>query len=190
MTPVHRHFDDLSTVVDDVHGLFVRLENGDGKVLPLESFSLQVMKLAVHEWIANLVQHADFGRQRPGIHLSLLPEGQRVRCVIEDNSDGFDFARQIVHQQHHLDLASEPPDRGRGLLMLIACTENLSYQPLGAASPHRDGLPAAPRHRLEFWISPHTASEPITLDPSFDAAFGGSRRNALTPPIDLDSEDG
>lgn len=140
-------FRDLGTVVDDLHGLFERWEHSETSALPLDDFSLQVMKLAVHEWVANLVQHADFGVQQPLIQVAIRPNGQRVHCVIEDNSQGFDFDLQLVEQRQVVDTAV-PPDRGRGLLMMIACTEDLRYhQPV--ASTQAGGQ----RHRLEFSIS-------------------------------------
>jgi anti-sigma regulatory factor (Ser/Thr protein kinase) len=189
MSPTHRQYDDLHAVVDDVHALFDRLESDEG-ALPLDAFSLQVMKLAVHEWIANLVQHADFGHITPNIRLAIIPEGGRVRCLIEDNSRGFDFARQVVHQQHHLDVAPAPPDRGRGLLMLIACTENVSYQPILTGGFNGDGLPSARWHRLEFWVSPNTIDSE-TPDPAFDEAFPQTHSSSadLAPTLDLDTED-
>ena len=45
------------SVIDAVHDLFMRLD--EAGALPLEEFSLEVMKLSVHEWVANLIQHAD-----------------------------------------------------------------------------------------------------------------------------------
>ena len=145
--PTARHrFSDLDSVVDDLHALFDVWEGDATFAPPLDDFSLQVMKLAVHEWIANLVQHADFEARTPQIALSVFPNGRRVQCVIEDNSAGFDFERQIG-QQESLVQASATAERGRGLLMMIACTEDMRYE-----------APPAPRdadchQRLEFWIS-------------------------------------
>ena len=157
MLPERYRFCDLRTVVDDVHALFDVWERDEALAPPLDGFSLQVMKLAVHEWIANLVQHADFDRRAPQIELAVIPNGRRVQCVIEDNSNGFDFDQQLDFQ--HAEVSAEvPPERGRGLLMMIACTENLSYE---APPP---GRTAAERQRLEFWISSDS-------DPCLDLPF-------------------
>ena len=146
MPPAPHRFSDLDTVVDDLHALFEAWE-GDGTYAPpLDDFSLQVMKLAVHEWIANLVQHADFESRAPQIAFSVHPNGRRVQCVIEDNSAGFDFERQL-DEQDSLVRSSADAERGRGLLMMIACTEDMRYE---APPTPRD---ADIRQRLEFWIS-------------------------------------
>lgn len=188
MSPVHRQYDALEHIVDEVHSLFDWFE-AEESALPLDAFSLHVMKVAVHEWIANLVQHALFGRVPPVIRLAIIPEGRRVRCVIEDNSNGFDFARQVVCQQHQLDVATAPPERGRGLLMLLACTENVSYQPVLIGGSTGDGLPSASWHRLEFWVSPNTIETAIP-DPAFDKPYPNLQASAdLAPTLDLDSED-
>lgn len=50
-----------------------------------------------------------------------------VRCAIEDSSRGFDFTRQVGAQQSLLD-APAPSERGRGLLMLVSCAEDLAFQ--------------------------------------------------------------
>lgn len=155
--PEPYQFCSLDTIVDEVHALFDEWD-GDGMLAPpLDDFSLQVMKLAVHEWIANLVQHASFGGRTPEIGLAVEPNGQRVQCVIEDNSDGFDLHAQVAQQRDDVAAAS-PPERGRGLLMLLAYTDDLAYAP----APHAHDAP--PRQRLEFWIS---ASKRPCLDIPF-----------------------
>ncbi len=145
MPPEPYQFCDLDTVVDEVHTLFEVWEGDHTLAPPLDDFSLQVMKLAVHEWIANLVQHADFEARAPQIAFAVIPNGRRVRCVIEDNSAGFDFERQLGDQE--VAVRSTTRERGRGLLMMIACTEDMRYE---APPATRD---ADRRQRLEFWIS-------------------------------------
>ena len=140
-------FRDLGTAVDELHGLFEEWEHSDSSLLPLDDFGLQVMKLAVHEWVANLVQHADFGDQMPLIQFAIQPDDQRVHCVIEDNSQGFDFNHQLAEQRESVE-ATVPPERGRGLLMMIACTEDLRYH-----QPRADAPVDRTRSRLEFSIS-------------------------------------
>ncbi|MEM8559526.1 MAG: ATP-binding protein, partial [Bacteroidota bacterium] len=72
--------------------------------------------------------------------LTLCPQGSRLRCAIEDNSRGFDLKHQLTLQAIHV-ADEQPPERGRGLLMVMACTQDLSY------STTPDG-----HQRLEFWI--------------------------------------
>ena len=127
-------FRDLDAIVDEVHAIFGAWADEDAFAPTLDAMGVEVMKLAVHEWIANLVQHAAFGRRPPEIRLAVgVVEGADpplVRCEIEDNSDGFDFSDQ-VGRQHEALAAPEPGERGRGLLMLIACSEDLRYESLG-----------------------------------------------------------
>lgn len=141
MRIVQQVFSADPSAIDAVHDLFARLETA--AALPLEDFALEVMKLSVHEWIANLIQHADFARHNPSIHLILIPKTDGVQCMIQDNSMGFDFFHQAALQEEYLDEAEVIPARGRGLLMLIACTEDLKYRQLDSTE----------RNQLEFFIS-------------------------------------
>jgi len=143
-------FQDLGTVVDELHSVFERWEHDKAFLPPLDSFTRDVMKLAIHEWVANLVQHADFGNQAPLIQLAVQANGQSVRCEIADNSRGFDFDVQVAHQHDEIVESAKPLDRGRGLLMMIACTENLRYQQL---TPSASAGGHSGHHRLEFSIS-------------------------------------
>lgn len=146
----HR-FCDLSTLAPDVHALFdawideaTRDDEGrypSGDALPgPDALTLLRLKLAVHEWVANLVQHARFDGRPPlvTIRLDLVADG--VLCEVEDNSDGFDLVAILHERQEHL----EPmPERGMGLLFLQACTARLSYGPLSAGG-HRLTIVVAP----------------------------------------------
>jgi len=177
MPLLRRLYDDLATAVDGVHGIFSAWE-GDPRA-PLDPFSREVLKLAIHEWVANLVQHADFGGHTPAIRITLFDEeAPRLRCVIEDNSCGFDFQHQLVVQEFTLEASPEPPDRGRGLLMMIACTENISYRPVLDAGGDGAGPPAW--QRLEFWISPQAGADFAPADAAFDDG-AGTARPALGP---------
>ena len=156
--PITRRFRDLGTVVDELHALFAAWGRDGRFAGVLDADGLCVVQLAVHEWIANLVQHADFGRRAPEIALTVAPEAGGVRCVIEDNSDGFDFHGQLGAQEARV-AGPEPSERGRGLLMMLACTEDLCYEPTG------DG-----RQRLAFLVRPEGAPESrLPLFPATDA---------------------
>lgn len=134
-----QHFQDLERVIDEVHALFDHWESSGIFSPAFDADKVQLMKLAVHEWLANLVQHADFSGRTPDIRLDIMPNGKRVRCVIEDNSNGFDIVTRMDERRRAL---PGMPERGMGLLILDAATEYMHY--------HRDD---AGRHRLEFSVS-------------------------------------
>ncbi|MDX1438284.1 MAG: ATP-binding protein [Rubricoccaceae bacterium] len=122
----HR-FIHLDSVIDDVHSLFEEWIESRVYANTLDEFGLLVLKLAVHEWVANLVQHAIFSKESTEIILRVYDDSQTLRCIVEDNSEGFDFRSQIDAQTDALG-EPESTERGRGLLMLIACTEDISYE--------------------------------------------------------------
>ena len=144
--PFHR-FTRLDRAIDEVHALFDAWA-ASGLLAPaLDEDSASVLRLAVHEWIANLVQHAAFPNEAE-VTLDVTVEPDAVRCAVEDSSAGFDFAGQ-VDEQHAIFDAPAPSERGRGLLMLITCTEDLAFQPAAAGQRQRisfsvrDGFGAA-----------------------------------------------
>lgn len=135
-------FHDIDHVIDEVHDLFdgwVRESTSDGTV---EKYGLLIMKLAVHEWIANLVQHAVFEVDPPTIRLAISLRDSGLHCLVEDNSEGFDFQSQIKEQTQLLN-KPVPSERGRGLLMMLACTEDFVYE------TNSEGL-----QHLEFVVRP------------------------------------
>lgn len=138
--PTVYSFEDFDQIVDEVHAIFDAWCDEDAFADTIGEFGVQVMKLAVHEWIANLVQHAAFRKGPPKVRLTVHEDEDGVYCCIEDNSDGFDFQSQLTHQEGAV-FGPEPSERGRGLLMLIACTEDLAY----GSSP--DGF-----QRLDFAV--------------------------------------
>lgn len=139
MEVTRQTFNRLDAVIDELHSLFEAWEREDALLSHLDPDTIQLFRLAVHEWVANLVQHADFGERAPDIVMDVIPNGRRVRCVIEDNSEGFPFPEQIDVQRNAL---TPFPERGMGLLMLNAATEYFEY------SQTEDG-----RRRLEFTVS-------------------------------------
>ena len=139
MEVTRQQFQQLDAVIDELHGLFELWEREDALLSHLDPDTIQLFRLAVHEWVANLVQHADFGGRQPEIVMDVIPNGRRVRCIIEDNSEGFPFPEQIDVQRSAL---TPFPERGMGLLMLNAATEYFEY------SQTREG-----RRRLEFTVS-------------------------------------
>ena len=140
MDSVTHHFQDLDTLIEQVHDLFDTWE-GDAQLLG--SFSLTTLyqvKIAAHEWLANLVQHANFEQDTTDVSLLIKPVDDRIFCAIEDNSDGFVLDEHLEIEPEYLDSLRE---RGMGLLILKICTEDLLY--------HGENMEA--NNRLEFYVS-------------------------------------
>ena len=133
------YFRDLDTIIDDVHGLFDVMEQQllESPTLPLEA--LHTAKMAIHEWVANIVQHSDFDSNDPEIGVCLSQKGERLYCLVEDNSKGFDLNGYL---DNHEGITTVLPDRGMGLLLLKACTDELCYKSL------QNG-----KNQLEFYIT-------------------------------------
>ena len=163
-------FRDLTTVVDGVHALIDGWAETGALAPALDADGIEVLRLAVHEWIANLVQHAAFP-QGVEIVVEVEADGESVYCAVEDSSAGFDFAGQVERQQAILD-APAPSERGRGLLMLITCTESLAFQP------------AAPGHRQCVSFRVRSA----TVAPLFETLF--RPEDLVGDPFDGDPFDG
>ena len=124
MEITRQSFKGLDVVIDEVHGLFESWEKEGALLSHLDLDTIDLFRLAVHEWFANLVQFANFGDRNPVVTLDVIPNGRRVRCVIEDNSDGFPLLEKLEYQR----TAMKPfPERGMGLLMLDAATESFDY---------------------------------------------------------------
>lgn len=135
----HYVFSDLETLMERVHGLFDQWEKDLSPTMVNDPWTFYRAKLAVHEWLANLVQHADFGERTPEIQIEISPNGSSVSCMIQDNSRGFDLNEELKTRKEVLSML---PDRGMGLLMLHACTHSLTYKRLDDSA-----------HRLEFTVS-------------------------------------
>jgi serine/threonine-protein kinase RsbW len=166
MEPVSHRFDRLGTSIDELHALFDAWAQDNPFAPSLGAYGLEVMRLAVHEWVANLVQHASFGGREGLIQLDLVPHPQRLRCFIADNSEGFDFDGQLGVQRAMVRqgyLNGLPPERGRGLMMLAAFTEGLTYTVHDTASPNDVPASLSPdfRQHVSFWIASSGAPPPL-----------------------------
>lgn len=144
------YFRNLDTIIDEVHGLFDGWETQLEACTTLSLEALHLAKLAVHEWLANILQHADFKDRRPEVGVYVSPTDDRLWCIIEDNSEGFDLEGYL---KDHPKITVVLPDRGMGLLMLRSCTEELRYEKL------KGGI-----QKLEFFI-------PSNDDPHLDIPF-------------------
>ena len=136
MPPQTQAFDDLSRLPDALHAWITQLSL-NGRV---DADAATLLALALHEWTANLVQHATWcGEAR--VVVSVAESGGRLHCAVEDTSAGFDLAGAL----HSRRVGFEGlPERGMGLLMLDALADGLDYAPV---APSRA---ATPRHRLRF----------------------------------------
>ena len=144
-------FRDLDTLIEQMHALFDTWEAEGHLPDGLEVATFYQLKIAVHEWLANLVQHANFEHETIEVALYVASDAERIRCVIEDNSDGFVLDMHLEIEPDYIDSL---PERGMGLLILKICTEDLLYQ--------RDEN--AGRNRLEFYVS---AEQDAWLDTPF-----------------------
>lgn len=133
-------FTNLDAIIDQVHQLFDQWEAQAAFIPPLDLETLQQLRLAIHEWMANLVQHADFGDRPPDISIHVWPDGDHLRCHIDDNATTFQLADELKRREAAL--VNPFPERGMGLLMLQACTQGLVYQNL-----------SSDRNRLAFRVS-------------------------------------
>lgn len=132
-------FSDPATLIDRVHSVFENWEENDSLPECLNEDVVHRLKLAIHEWLANLVQHAEFRDRSPEISITVRTKTNGIECAIEDNSEGFDLNGQLSAKPGVIDAF---PERGMGLLMIKACTEHLAYEELSDM-----------RHRLQFIVS-------------------------------------
>mgnify|MGYP006445616281 CR=1 FL=1 len=104
------------------------------------------VQLIVHEWVANLVRHATFS-DSPCICLRVLLYGETARCVITDNSTGFDLASALSTIKAN---ASPLPETGMGLRIIDACTAGVSYR---KESPLHHRFTASVPYDHEPWMN-------------------------------------
>ena len=99
--------------------------------------ALYRLKLAVHEWMANLVRHAHFTDRPPEVHVRVRRREAGVHCTIEDNSEGFDLEEQL-RRQEDTESFREMPESGMGLLMLKSSAERVEYTPVSETQNRLD----------------------------------------------------
>jgi serine/threonine-protein kinase RsbW len=108
------------------------------------------VQVVLHEWIANLIQHADFNETRPHVDIFIRADERHIFCSVTDNSRGFDLQSQLAKQRNQ---ARALPERGMGLRFISACTAEITY-----SSTERG------RYRFEFSI-------PVDHDPWLSMLF-------------------
>jgi len=126
MSVLAKEYSDLDRALDEVRAIIEGWSSSlDGRAEPTGE-TIQYTQLVLHEWIANLLQHADFADRSPSIRIRLSTEQAHVRGTVEDNSTGFDLVRRLPATEEPLD---DLPERGMGLRIIDACTDQLSYHP-------------------------------------------------------------
>ena len=138
MSVLAKEYSDLDRALDEVRAVVETWTATLEEVPPPNGETVQYTQLVLHEWIANLLQHADFAGRSPSIRIRLTTEERHVRGSVEDNSTGFDLTSRLPTEEETLE---NLPERGMGLRIIDACTDRLSYHPTD------DG-----RYRFEFSI--------------------------------------
>ncbi len=181
-------FSDLEAVTDDVHALFDGWDADGTMGRSLDPTSALVLRLAVHEWIANLVQHAYF-RRAPLIQLDISFEDGGVAVALEDSSEGFDFAQQLGTQRAILN-SPAPSERGRGLLMLITCANDIGFRPATRGHSQRIAFAIRPPHD-DVSFAALFRPDDLAMEPDFlagddasapDVSFGDGVAEPLHAP--------
>lgn len=130
-------FSDLHAAVEGVHAHF---QGRTGQAVSETAEALHRLRLAVHEWMANLVRHGRFGERQPEVRVRIWRREGRLLCTIEDNAQGFDVAAYLEEQPALAARVRELPESGGGLglLLLQASTERMAYDTAigGQAGPH------------------------------------------------------
>lgn len=130
-------YTDLDRAIDEVRSFSDEWPVAN-KYASLDEETLHCTCLVLHEWIANLHQHAHFQEAPPTVEIQLSYENRHLSCTVVDNSEGFELEDYLPDQ----DDDSDPlPERGMGLRIIKTCTDEFSY------TPTDDGL-----HCFEFTI--------------------------------------
>lgn len=124
MSVLAKEYTDLDRALDEVRFVLEEWSAEQNEASAPTAETIQYTQLVLHEWIANLLQHADFCERTPRIEIQLSTENQRIRCSVTDNSEGFDLAERLPSQEERMD---DLPERGMGLRIINACTDRLSY---------------------------------------------------------------
>jgi len=150
MTALTRTYNDLDRALDEVRPVLDEwVAEQDADTAPRDD-TVHYTQLVLHEWIANLMQHARFGNRSPAIQITASTRDRHISCVVIDNSEGFDLEERLSVDE---DATDDFPERGMGLRIINACTNQLSYTSTESG-----------RHRLEFTI-------PADQDPCLSMLF-------------------
>jgi len=138
MSVFTREYTDLDRALDEVRSVLDEWSTAQETTAAPRAETIRYTQLVLHEWIANLLQHADFHNRTPTVEIRLQTEDRHVICAVLDNSEGFNLADRLPTKEEMMD---DLPERGMGLRIINACTDSLSYTSTEAG-----------RHRFEFTI--------------------------------------
>lgn len=124
MDPITRRFSDLERALNTTHSFFEDWIDEERASDPPDTEMLHHARLVLHEWLANLVQHADFQERTPEVFIRVHPGENKIHGSVVDNSKGFPLAHRLETQTTN---ALPFPERAMGLRFIRACTESLSY---------------------------------------------------------------
>jgi serine/threonine-protein kinase RsbW len=125
MSTFTKRYTDLDRAINEVRSLPEEWPVADDPSGP-DAETVQCVCLVLHEWIANLYQHAQFQASSPTVEIHLSCEDRQVFCSVLDNSEGFEIESHLPDED---DDPEALPERGMGLRMIKTCTDNLSYAP-------------------------------------------------------------
>jgi serine/threonine-protein kinase RsbW len=138
MSVFTRKYTDLDRALDEVRSVLEEWSASQETESAPEAETVRYTQLVLHEWIANLLQHADFHDRTPTVEIRLSCENRHIICAVIDNSEGFDLGERLPNEEEIMD---DLPERGMGLRIINACTDSLSYTSTEAG-----------RYRFEFSI--------------------------------------
>lgn len=138
MSGFRKEYTDLDRALNELPTVLENWTDGQANPCPSEE-TVHHARLVLHEWIANLHQHAEFNDCIPTVEVRLTSVDRHISCSVTDNSEGFDLEKHLPKQRQ--EVAEVLPERGMGLRIISACTDSVSY------TPTEDG-----HHRFEFFI--------------------------------------
>jgi serine/threonine-protein kinase RsbW len=127
MSVLAKQYTDLDLALDEVRSVLHEWSTDLDESTAPDAETIRYTQLVLHEWIANLLQHADFEDRTPTVQIQLNAENRHVTCAVLDNSEGFDLEERLPAREEALE---EFPERGMGLRIISACTDNVAYRPV------------------------------------------------------------
>ena len=124
MSVLAKEYTDLDRALDEVRSTLEEWRDEQDEAAVPNAETVRYTQLVLHEWIANLLQHANFRNRTPTVEIRLESKKRHVTCVVFDNSEGFNFTERLPSQEETMD---DLPERGMGLRIINACTDRLSY---------------------------------------------------------------
>ena len=118
----------LEAHFERIHMLFDKMEQQKQRVDHL-SDALVRARVAVHEWIANVVQRGVFPGRTPEVVLCLAQTRKYIYCIVEDNSLGLGLTQRL--RELRCEDIQHLPARGMGLLLVKGCTVSATYRRVG-----------------------------------------------------------